>query len=154
MNDKDGMTVAIRQSKMSKCKRAKHGAVLIEGDKILGVGHNYAPDPHECVRMNVSHCSDYTGCPSTHAEVQTIASATLFHNTSASLHSHLSRSTMYITGIPCMNCAKLITEMWIRNVVILVPERALSDAEMNILIYLGRNMFSVKFLRLSEMERV
>lgn len=152
MNDKECMQVAIRQSELSKCKKAKHGAVLVEGNDILGMGCNYFPDPHECVRMNANHCSDYNGCPSTHAEVQAISHATYFHNTSASLNSHLTRATLYVTGIPCMNCAKLITEMWIRYIVILIPERSLSNEEMSSLIYLGKYMFDVKFMRRNEVE--
>jgi dCMP deaminase len=112
-------------STRSRCSRAQIGAVIVNQDqRIISTGYNGAAASYPTTGDCTNWCeraqgktglgSAYEGCPSIHAE----ANALLYVDRSA-VHG----ATMYITAPPCMNCAKLISNSGVSEIVHLVgPE--------------------------------
>lgn len=106
------------------CSRARHGAVIVQGHRIVATGYNGTPPGSklsclqgDCPRASLSYDelpsgSSYdTGpgaCISTHAE----ASALLRAN-----WEDMQDATIYITGAPCGGCTKLIASSGIGRIV-------------------------------------
>lgn len=131
--------VAEAISGRSRCSRAQIGAVIVNEDqRIISTGYNGAakgfPTDGECLNWcerakgSTGLTEAYTGCPSIHAE----ANALLYVDRSA-----IHNGTMYVTAPPCMNCAKLISNSGISQVICLIsgkdshrnPEEAISYLE-------------------------
>ena len=113
-------TVALR----SRCSRAQIGAVIVDrSQRICSTGYNGAaanyPTDGECINWceraqgKTGLGSAYEGCPSIHAE----ANALLYVDRSA-----VEGGTIYVTGAPCMQCAKLISNSGITRVVARIKE--------------------------------
>lgn len=105
------MAIANIVSFRSTCLRAKVGAVIVQDNRIVSTGYVGAPSglPH-CLDVGCEIGPD-GGCIRTvHAEVNAIAFA-------ARAGIKLEGSTLYVTMSPCLNCAKLIINAGIREVV-------------------------------------
>lgn len=138
--DEIWMQVANVVSQRSRCSRANIGAVIVDkNQRICATGYNGAAANYPTDGMCLNWCeraqgktdltSAYEGCPSIHAE----ANALLYVDRSA-----VEGGTIYITGAPCMQCAKLISNSGISRVVTVVKE---SDSHRNpeiVLHYLER----------------
>ncbi len=141
MNDIDAMKCAIEESLKSDCKKRKCGAVLRKDGHEMSRGHNIAGVLHECSRMNVEHASaDYNECPAIHAEIVAIAEAV--KNTFKSFD----KSTMFLTGIPCMNCAKTMYQVGIRHLVMISPSRAMTKSEEQSIKFLDKHDMGYAFI--------
>lgn len=108
----------------SRCSRAQIGAVIVSSDqRISATGYNGPAASWPLGGM----CSDwcpramgdapldnmYDACPAIHAE----ANALLYVDRSS-----VEGGTLYVTGTPCMQCAKLISNSGIHRVVCTVSE--------------------------------
>lgn len=111
------MQIAFEVATRSTCLRRNTGAIVVKKRRILATGYNGAP-------RGIKHCSE-TGClrkeldiPSgerhelcrgLHAEQNAILQAAL-HGVS------LWGGTIYTTHQPCVVCAKMITNVEIKNI--------------------------------------
>jgi dCMP deaminase len=98
------------------CIRRKHGAVIVQGHRIVATGYNGGPSgyPHcdegACPRATseAPQGHDYESCIAIHAE----ANALLF-----SSPEERDGASLYCTGAPCFGCAKLIANSGVGEVV-------------------------------------
>lgn len=114
MQDWQFMDIAHTVAMSSTCSRLTVGAILTRDRRIISLGYNGAPS-------GISHC-DHTEDGDTpcekavHAEVNTIAFA-------ARAGVSTEGTVLYTTHSPCMNCAKLIINSGIKEVIYLVEYR-------------------------------
>lgn len=117
--DDTWLSVADIVSMRSRCTRAQMGAVIVSHDQhIVATGYNGPaaswPESGDCINWcdrakGLSPLDNlYDACPAVHAE----ANALLYVDRSRS-----ENGTIYITSVPCMQCAKLISNSGIRRVV-------------------------------------
>lgn len=117
--DETWLTVADIVGKRSRCTRAQMGAAIVSHDQhIVATGYNGPsanwPETGDCINWcerakgNAPLDNLYDACPAVHAE----ANALLYVDRSRS-----EGGTIYITSVPCMQCAKLISNSGIRRVV-------------------------------------
>lgn len=100
------MRVALEFSKMSVCTRAKVGAVAVKNGSILAHGWNGTPSGYY---TNICETKDGNTNPFTlHAEENVIIKM-------AKSTESLVDSDIFCTLTPCVNCAKLLAQMGIRN---------------------------------------
>jgi dCMP deaminase len=122
--DATWLDVAFTIAKRSRCSRAQVGAVIVSKDqRISSSGYNgpsanlsLSGDCIEwCPRAQGTTPLDntYDSCPSIHAE----ANALLYVD-----RSRVEGGTIYVTGAPCMQCAKLISNSGIARVVTVIRE--------------------------------
>lgn len=114
----DGYFSMIAQavSVRADCRRARHGAVIVKGHRIVSTGYNGSPAggpsclAGECPRGLLTKTSptDYSNCIALHAEQNAIAYAN---------HADTEGATIYITKKPCDSCMKLIVAAGIVDVV-------------------------------------
>lgn len=118
------MSIAHTVSKRSRCSRAGIGAVIVDvNQRVCATGYNGASSRlnvegeciNWCLRAQGKAPLDnmYDACPSIHAE----ANALLYVDRSA-----IEGGTIYVTGAPCMQCAKLISNSGLVRVVAVVRE--------------------------------
>lgn len=111
-------------ARRSRCSRAGIGAVIVTKDqRICATGYNgpAASWPHGgtcsnwCPRAQGLTALDntYDECPSIHAE----ANALLYVDRSS-----IEGGTLYVTGVPCMQCAKLISNSGVKRIVCTASE--------------------------------
>ena len=104
------MDIAFQVARRSTCPRASVGAIIVRDKRILTTGYNGSPRglPHcteaGCLIIN-SHCVRVL-----HAEQNAIIQGAL-HGVD------VSRSILYVTHQPCLNCAKMIINAGIERVV-------------------------------------
>lgn len=118
ISDSTAMKVAGIVSENSICTRKKVGAVLVKEGNIVAMGFNFVPkhatgkcDP--CVRQDaIPGIWDGTqpSCEVIHAEIHVLINA-LRSNT------NINGSTMFITYVPCVPCAGVLTQTKIKEVV-------------------------------------
>lgn len=95
------------------CCRKKFGCVLTKNNRIIATGYNGAPKglPHcldvGCLMVN-SHC-----VRTIHAEVNALLQA----------GNDAEGSTLYVSGLPCANCLKLILQCGVKRVVFIEAYR-------------------------------
>lgn len=120
--DQVWMDVAKTIAQRSKCSRAQVGAVVVSANqRISATGYN---GPAAMLKLDgdcINWCpraqglstldSNYDACPSIHAE----ANALLYVD-----RSHVENGTIYVTGAPCMQCAKLISNSGLSRVVAII----------------------------------
>jgi len=102
----------------STCKRHNFGAVIVRDKRLLATGYNGAPRglPHclelGCLRdeLGIASGTHHEICRGVHAEQNAIIQCAL-HGVSSK------DSTMYVNGIPCKICAKIIINAGINRVV-------------------------------------
>ena len=116
------MRVAYQVATRSLCDRDQVGAVIVDTQlRITGTGRNGPPVgfPHEnrtctewCLRASRGTKyaeSDYTDCPSIHAEANALLSSD---------RSRHEGGTIYVTSHPCWSCAKMIANSGLLTVVV------------------------------------
>lgn len=108
--------IAILVSSRSTCLRKQHGAIIVKDKQILSTGYNGTPSKithcATCFREehNIPHGTMYELCRSTHAEANAIVQA-------AKHGIAINGAIMYITGIPCLMCTRLIINAGIKEIV-------------------------------------
>lgn len=107
MNQKDlhYLKLAFLIAEQSKCVRAKYGSVIVSGDgRIVGTGTNGKPrnsiNDHVCYREGLPDNSPKANC-CIHSE----ENAMLFTTPEECIN-----ATIYVSGIPCVNCLLLISQ--------------------------------------------
>jgi dCMP deaminase len=117
--DETWMRVAFTISRRSVCSRGQNGAVIVDPDnRIIATGYNGYPAGFEvpdetckgvCPRAdNPTPGPTYQDCVSIHAE----ANALLFCD-----RRDREDGTIYVTTVPCWDCAKMIANSGLRRVV-------------------------------------
>jgi len=122
--DDMNMNIACIVSKRSTCARAQVGAVAVKHNRVVSIGYGGAPSgmPH-CTEVGCVRGED-GGCISTiHAEANVIAF-------SAKFGISLDGAVLYTTISPCYDCAKLIINSGIKEVVYLVEYRKTEGIEL------------------------
>ena len=110
------LNIATETARRSNCVRRQHGAVIVKERRIRSTGYNGPPSGHPhcdegaCPRAASETPSGWghDNCVAIHAE----ANAILFTSPE-----ERERATIYITGVPCFTCAKLIANSGITEVV-------------------------------------
>lgn len=113
------MQIAKDVATRSTCLRRQHGAVIVKNDQILSTGYNGAPKgmPHcetlGCLReeLGIPSGERYELCRSVHAEANAIIQA-------AKNGVNIDGGTIYITGMPCYMCSKMIVNAGIKEVIV------------------------------------
>jgi dCMP deaminase len=117
----------------STCDKRQYFAVIVDRQGfIIGLGYNGGPKgmPHcsegACPRaIDKDNSANYDSCIAIHAEANAI-----LHS---SYEARKDGGTLYVNGVPCMSCAKLISNSGIRKVVYLEEPssvRSLSNVEL------------------------
>ena len=110
------LNLARETATRSNCVRRQHGAVIVRNRRIRSTGYNGPPSGHAhcdqgaCPRAGSEETSGwaYDSCVAIHAE----ANAILY-----SSPEQREGGSIYITGVPCFTCAKLIANSGITEVV-------------------------------------
>ena len=112
------MGVALLSAKRSKDPRTQVGACLVsEEKKIIGIGYNGFPRGISDDEYSWESSQDYLNSKYpyvVHAEVNSIMNAT----------TSLKGATLYVTLFPCNECAKLLIQAGIKEIVYLSDEKA------------------------------
>jgi dCMP deaminase len=111
--EKTYMKIAIEVANLSRCKRAKVGAVIVKDANIISFGYNGTP------RGFCNKCEENNGETKKeviHAEANAIIKA---GNKSEGAY-------LFITLSPCIDCCKLIKQAGIKKVFFLKEYRDLS----------------------------
>lgn len=105
--------IAKAVAKLSRCNRAKVGAILVKDRNIVAYGYNGTPSGfcNECEDQNGNTLSEVI-----HAETNAILKA----------GSEASGCDLFLTLSPCMECCKLIKQAGINHVYFLESYRDLS----------------------------
>lgn len=105
--DKAYMRMALEWAKLSHCKRAKVGSLIVKEGMIISDGFNGTPTDFE---NGCEDCQDNTHWYVLHSEANAILKC-------AKNGSSCKGSTLYITHSPCKDCAKLIYQSGIKRLV-------------------------------------
>lgn len=103
------MRTAFLFARRATCRRGSTGCVAVKDKRIIASGYNGAPEgfPH----CDEDTCNDKKPCINTiHAEANLIAFA-------ARAGISLEGATLYCTHAPCLNCARLILQSGIINLI-------------------------------------
>lgn len=96
------MSLAFAVAKGSKCLRAQYGAVIVKDGRIVATGYNGKPphsvNDHICYREGLPNNASKPNC-CLHSEANAIIHSAPEERQGA---------TMYVSGIPCTDCALLI----------------------------------------------
>jgi dCMP deaminase len=111
-------------ARRTTCPRRGVGAVIVKEKHVLTTGYNGAPKgfPHPletgCIRdrLNIPSGELADVCPCLHAEQNAILQAALFGVS-------VKDSTLYCTTQPCTQCARMIVNAGIRDVVFEIEYR-------------------------------
>ncbi|HUW21647.1 MAG TPA: deaminase [Candidatus Bathyarchaeia archaeon] len=111
------LRLAINEAEKSGCRRAKRGAVIIKNGQIVSRAHNLVfpknsfCEKRGCLRdkLRLGLGQNLERCRSIHAEALAICRA-------ASKGISLSKTEIFMTGQPCINCAKLIYASGVKKV--------------------------------------
>jgi dCMP deaminase len=105
--DKRYLVMATVWAENSYCKRKKVGALIVREKMIISDGYNGTPSGFE----NICEDDDFVTKPYVlHAEANAITKVAKSSNSSDG-------ATLYVTTLPCIECAKLIIQSGIRRVV-------------------------------------
>jgi len=109
------MDVAERTSQLSHAVRLKVGAIIVKDDRIISIGYNGMPSGWD------NNCEYVFRHPQTKIE-ELVTRSEVLHAESNCL-AKLAKSnesgvgsTLFITHAPCLDCAKLIYQSGINNV--------------------------------------
>jgi dCMP deaminase len=117
------MNIAKEIATLSHCTRAKVGAVLVdENYNIISYGFNGTPKGFDNVGEHLVDGKLVTKDEVLHAESNAITKIAKSNNSSVD-------STIYVTLSPCLNCAKLIIQSGIKEVVYLEKYRDTSGID-------------------------
>jgi dCMP deaminase len=109
------LDLAVMVASRSTCLRKQHGAVIVKDKQILSTGYNGMPSKvthcETCFREehNIPHGTMYELCRSIHSEANAIVQA-------AKHGIAIDGADIYITGMPCLMCTRLIINAGIKNV--------------------------------------
>jgi dCMP deaminase len=108
------MDVAERFSKLSSAKRLQVGAIVVKDDRIISIGYNGMPSgwTNDCEYLEQRIAQEpilKTKPEVLHAETNAIAKL-------AKTNGSGDGATMFVTHAPCLDCAKLIYQSGISNV--------------------------------------
>lgn len=114
--DRYFLNIAAETARRSNCIRRQHGAVVVRKRRIRSTGYNGPPSGHP-------HC-DEGACPRAASEMP----SGWGHDNCVAIHAEANAllysspeeregATIYITGVPCFTCAKLIANSGIEEVV-------------------------------------
>jgi dCMP deaminase len=114
--DRYFLNLARETATRSNCTRRQHGAVIVRKRRIRSTGYNGPPSGHRhcdegaCPRARSEAVSGWghDNCIAIHAEANAILYSSPEERDGASI---------YITGVPCFTCAKLIANSGITEVV-------------------------------------
>jgi dCMP deaminase len=97
------MDIAHIVSKLSRCNRAKVGAIIVKNGNIISFGYNGTPTGfcNECEE------NDVTKDEVIHAEMNAILKAGI----------NAQGATMYVTMSPCIQCSKIIKQSGLECVI-------------------------------------
>ena len=97
------MDIAHIVSKLSRCNRAKVGAIIVKDGNIISFGYNGTPTGfcNECEE------NDVTKDEVIHAEMNAILKAGI----------NAQGATMYVTMSPCIQCSKIIKQIGLEFVI-------------------------------------
>lgn len=125
--DKDTyyLGIAGAVSRRSTCLRRQYGAVIVNNDEIISTGYNGAPrgetnccDTGICHRKGHDHNDgNYSDCPSVHAEMNAMLSASRSEMIGATLYLAGFENGQVIAAEPCPICARLIKNAGIVNII-------------------------------------
>ena len=104
-------------SQRSTCLKRKVGAVIVKDNQILATGYNGSPsgtkhctDIGECIRSSHTQGCGLNYCRSAHAEMNAIVSC-------AKRGISCDGAILYVNTFPCSECAKLIINAGIKEIV-------------------------------------
>lgn len=114
------MKIALTVASASYCTRKKVGAILVKDNNIIAIGYNGTISGFEniCELEDGSTRSDVL-----HAESNAIAKCSKSSNNSDG-------STLYVTLSPCFECAKIIIQSGIKEVIYLEQYRKTEGIEL------------------------
>ncbi|PFH34413.1 cytidine and deoxycytidylate deaminase zinc-binding region domain-containing protein [Besnoitia besnoiti] len=101
----------------SNCMKRRVGAIVARGNRVIATGYNGTPSQASncneggCARCNdprVSQGRELEACECIHAEANALLEAG---------RDRAMNSTLYVTCLPCLGCAKLVVQSAIRTVV-------------------------------------
>ena len=113
------LSIAKLAATRATCNRAHHGAIIVRDKAIISTGYNGAPrriesceEKKTCVRelQGAKPGERYELCISVHAEQNAI-------NLAARNGSSTLGCTLYVTGLPCLMCARSIINAGIAVVI-------------------------------------
>lgn len=118
------MSIALEISKLSRCNRAKVGAIIVKDNNIVSYGYNGTPS---------GYCNDCEENGSTkkeviHAECNAILKS----------KSDINGADLFVTMSPCVECCKLIKQSGIKHVYFLDEYRDLD----------GLNLLKINYTKL------
>ena len=147
--DQQFMDLSLAGSKIfSTCRRRQYMAIIVnEANAVVSIGYNGAPSSMQhCVdggcpraqtlKIGEGHGSPYGDCIAQHAEAGALIRANY-----AEIYG--SDCTMYINGIPCYDCAKLIATSSIKRLVYLEDSDCDSTKSKDILNQTGVELISL-----------
>jgi dCMP deaminase len=108
------MDVAERFAELSSARRLHVGAIVVKDDRIISIGYNGMPAGWDNNCEDVIQHSDDTVTLKSKPEVlhaETNAIAKLAKSTESG-----DRAVLFVTHMPCLDCAKLIFQSGIRSV--------------------------------------
>jgi dCMP deaminase len=110
------LSVARLFARRSPCLRRHHGAVLVQDNHLIATGYNGPTTGslhcHSCPRedLGVPSGERYELCRAIHAEQNALLQAGLHGSTTQG-------AIMYVTGEPCLLCARMMVNAGIERVV-------------------------------------
>jgi dCMP deaminase len=112
------MSILDTVKERSTCLRRKVGAIIVKDKRIIATGYNGAPSGLRhcyelgCLRekLNIPSGQNHELCRGIHAEQNAIIQAAMYGVS-------INEATIYITHSPCVQCAKMIINAGIKNVV-------------------------------------
>jgi len=113
------LAMASLASQRSTCLRAQHGSVIVKDGHVASTGYNgscpgqeHCSDKGACIReaKGAKPGEQYQWCVAVHSEQNAIIQAAR-HGTA------VKGSTIYVTGCPCLLCARMIVNAGIPEVV-------------------------------------
>jgi dCMP deaminase len=122
------LDIALAVAARSTCMRRKFGAVIVNGNTIVGTGYNGTAkgviNCHEvgCVKdvMDLPQDSAYDYCPAVHAEENAIINSNRADRIGSKLYlAGLDADDNYTKAVPCQRCRRKIINSEIEEVVIL-----------------------------------
>lgn len=117
--DRYYLSLALKVASASKCVRAQYGTVIVaRNGHVLGQGYNGKPkgacNDDVCYREGLPPSAPKNNC-CLHSEVN----ALLF----AGSPQDREGATMYVSGVPCRDCALVIMQSGVSRLVYLLDER-------------------------------
>lgn len=144
------METARSIAKRSLCSSRKIGAVIVKQGVPVSVGYNgpsssFCHGDQECIewcarqKKRSSETTDAYGldCPAIHAEANALLRAN---------RNDLDGSSLFVTAMPCPDCAKLISNSGVESLHISLNKDKMTDSEERTAIFLFQNISFVEVI--------